>query len=79
MADWPAQARRERFRGMGVTMPSERNEQFFKRGMGIQEILQAVEDMLIDGGYDHYIVVTEHGTFSWETVDRARAREAGKL
>jgi hypothetical protein len=50
---------------MGATMPSESNEQFFKRGMGIQEILQAVEDMLIDGGYDHYMVATEHGTFSW--------------
>jgi hypothetical protein len=60
-------------------MPSESNEQFFKRGVGIQEILQAVEDMLIDGGYDHYMVATEHGTFSWETVDRARAGETGEL
>jgi hypothetical protein len=60
-------------------MPNESNKQFFKRGMGIQQILQAVEDMLIDAGYDHYMVATEHGTFSWETVGRARAVEAGKL
>jgi hypothetical protein len=58
---------------------NESDIQFFKRGMGIQQILQAVEDMLIDGGYDHYAVATEHGTFQWELVDRARAREAGKL
>ena len=57
-------------------MPNESNEQFFKRGIGIREILQAVEDMLIDGGYDHYMVATEHGTFSWETTERARASEA---
>ena len=61
-----------------MMMPNKSNERFFKRGSGIREILQSVEDALIDGGYDHYLVATEHGTFHWETVDRARAREAGK-
>lgn len=60
-------------------MPNESNEQFLKRGTGIREILQLIEDALIEGGYDHYMVATDHGTFEWETVDRARAREAGKL
>jgi hypothetical protein len=59
-------------------MPSETEEIFFKGGMRIREILQAIEDALIDRGYDHYVIATEHGTFQWETVDRARAREAGK-
>jgi hypothetical protein len=57
-------------------MPDETREQFFKRGTGIREILQSIEDALIDGGYDHYMVATERGTFEWETVERARAREA---
>jgi hypothetical protein len=64
---------------MGVIMPSDTEKIFFKGGLRIREILQAIEDALIDGGYDHYVVATEHGTFQWETVDRARAREAGKL
>ena len=54
---------------MGMMMPNKSNERFFKRGSGIREILQSVEDALIDGGYDHYLVATEHGTFHWETVD----------
>jgi hypothetical protein len=33
----------------------------------------------MDGGDDHFMVVTEHGTFQWETLDRAREREAGQL
>jgi len=60
-------------------MSQEPDEQFMKRGLGIREILQSIEDALIDGGYDHFIVATEHGTFQWETVDRGRAREAGRL
>ena len=60
-------------------MSQEPDEQFMKRGRGIREILQSVEDALIDGGYDHFMVVTEHGTFYWETFDRAQSREAGEL
>jgi hypothetical protein len=59
-------------------MSQEPDEQFMKRGLGIREILQSIEDALIDGGYDHCMVVTEHGTFHWETFDRTRAREAGE-
>jgi hypothetical protein len=51
----------------------ESDEQFMKRGKGILEILQSVEDALIDGGYDHFMVATNHGTFHWETrIERAR-------
>ena len=57
-------------------MTNESDEQFLSRGIGIREILQSIEDALIDGGYDHYMVATDHGTFEWETVERARAREA---
>jgi hypothetical protein len=60
-------------------MSQEPDEQFMKRGLGIREILQSIEDALIDGGYDHFMVATKQGTFHWETTDRARAREAGKL
>jgi len=49
-------------------MPIETDENF---RMEIREILQSVEDALIDGGFDHYMVATEHGTFHWETTDRA--------
>jgi hypothetical protein len=63
---------------MGMNMPNETGEGFFKRGLNIREILQSIEDALIDGGYDHYMVATERGTFTWETVDRARATEAGQ-
>jgi CTP:molybdopterin cytidylyltransferase MocA len=42
----------------------------------MQEVLQAVEDALINHGYDHLTVVTRHGSFQWMTVDRARERRA---
>jgi hypothetical protein len=59
-------------------MSQEPDEQFMKRGPGSREILQSIEDALIDGGYDHCMVVTKHGTFHWQMVDRAWAREARK-
>jgi hypothetical protein len=69
----PRRACGDAHHGMGVIMPIEDED------LEIREILQSVEDALIDRGHDHYVVATEHGTFHWETVDRARAREAGKL
>jgi hypothetical protein len=60
-------------------MSQEPDEQFMKRGLGIREILQSIEDALIDGGYDHCVVVTEHGAFTWEMADRARGGEAEQL
>ena len=54
---------------------------FAKQGRGVHEVLQAVENALIDAGYDDFVVATEHGTFHWRTVERARARaseEEGK-
>ena len=49
---------------------------FAKQGRGVREVLQAVEDALIDAGYDDYVVATERGTFHWQTVERARAAAA---
>ena len=46
--------------------------QFARMGRGIREILQAVEDALIDAGYDDFMVKTNHGSFRWQTVERAR-------
>jgi hypothetical protein len=55
------------------------DEQFMKRGLGIREILQSIEDALIDGGYDHFMVTTKQGTFHCETMDRARARGSREI
>jgi hypothetical protein len=35
-------------------------------------VLQAVEDALIDAGYDDFMVATDHGTFRWRAVESAR-------
>jgi hypothetical protein len=53
-------------------MADKGDEPFFKQGMGIREILQSVEDALMDAGYDDFMVATEHGSFRWQTVQRAR-------
>ena len=45
-----------------------------EQGLGVQEILQVVEDALIQAGFDDYTISTQHGTFHWTTVERARAR-----
>jgi hypothetical protein len=47
---------------------------FVKVGRGVQEVLQSVEDMLMDAGYDDFVVATKHGSFNWRTV-RAEAAE----
>ncbi len=39
----------------------------------IRARLQAVEDELIESGYDEFIVATDGGSFVWRTVARARA------
>jgi hypothetical protein len=51
--------------------------QFFKQGMGIRDVLQAVEDALIDSGYQRFAVATEHGNFQWETDEAPREDFAG--
>jgi hypothetical protein len=57
-------------------MSADQLRQFMKQGLGIREVLQAVEDALVDAGYDDFMAVTERGSFHWMTVERARAREA---
>jgi hypothetical protein len=57
-------------------MSAEQLRQSMKQGLGVREVLQAVEDALIDAGYDDHMVVTERGSFHWMTVERARQRAA---
>jgi hypothetical protein len=57
-------------------MSAEQIRQFMKQGLGVREALQAVEDALIDAGYDDFMAATERGSFHWMTVERARARAA---
>jgi hypothetical protein len=35
-------------------------------------VLQAVEDALVDAGYDDFMVATERGIFHWQTAAPAR-------
>jgi hypothetical protein len=39
--------------------------------------LQAIEDELIEAGFDEFIIATDAGSFIWRTLARARA-EAGE-
>jgi hypothetical protein len=39
--------------------------------------LQAIEDELVEAGFDEFMVACDAGTFTWRTVQRARA-EGGK-
>jgi hypothetical protein len=51
----------------------ETASQFASRGLRIRARLQEIEDELLSPGYDDYVVATEHGSFRWQTVERARA------
>ena len=51
-----------------------RHSDLKNRGLSLLEALQKVENALLQAGYDNITVVTEHGTFHWMTVERARAR-----
>jgi hypothetical protein len=48
-----------------VTHPHEETDQFVRQGLGIREILQAVEDALVDDGYYDFLVATRNGSFHW--------------
>jgi hypothetical protein len=41
----------------------------------IRDRLQAIEDELLEAGYDEFIVATDTGSFIWRTVARAEAGE----
>ena len=56
--------------------PEGWDERFARQGRGVRQVLQAVEDALVDGGYDDFAVATDRGTFRWQTVERARAELA---
>ena len=40
--------------------------------MSVRDVLQAVEDALVDAGFEDFVVVTDRGSFHWQTVERAR-------
>ncbi len=46
----------------------EEEREFIEQGLGAREALQAVENALVDVGYDHVVVATERGTWTWESV-----------
>lgn len=48
---------------IGMRREPEELQRFVSQGRGIQQVLQAVEDTLIDAGYDDFVVATEHGTW----------------
>jgi hypothetical protein len=55
-------------------------ERFARQGLGIREVLQGVEGVLIDAGYDDFVIATDHGTFRWTlapkpAADRPRNRK----
>ncbi|HLH10603.1 MAG TPA: hypothetical protein VKV77_01850 [Methylovirgula sp.] len=47
------------------------DDQFGRSTLSINEALQAVEDALIELGFDNYVFATERGTFRWQTIERA--------
>jgi len=42
----------------------------------IRDRLQAIEDELAAAGFDEFIVATDAGAFTWNTVERAGPRRA---
>jgi hypothetical protein len=38
--------------------------------------LQAIEDELVEAGFDEFIVATDRGTFTWRTIELARTEAA---
>lgn len=46
--------------------------QFVRQGTGLREVLQIVEEALVDGGYDDFVMTTERGIFHWQTYERGR-------
>ena len=39
----------------------------------IRDRLQAIEDELVEAGYEEFMVACDAGTFTWRTIARARA------
>jgi hypothetical protein len=56
--------------------PMEREEmvRLMKHGLAVEEVLQAVEDVLVETGYDDLAVTTDRGTFRWQTLAYTRAK-----
>ena len=55
----------------------ERDEmvRLMKQGLAVEEVLQAVEDVLVEAGYDGLAVTTDRGTFR---VADVRMRSCGE-
>jgi len=51
------------------------NPQCFTLAAKVHEVLQTVENALIEAGKGDFFVTTEHGSFRWQTTERAREAE----
>ena len=50
-------------------------DQFDQEALDFKRKLQAIEDELVDKGYDEIVVATKHGSFWWCTTARAKVEE----
>jgi hypothetical protein len=55
-----------------MTHSDNNNSDWAERKASLTEAFQAIEDALIEAGYDDTLVETQRGTFHWITVERAR-------
>jgi hypothetical protein len=54
-------------------MGREEMVRLMKQGLAVEEVLQAVEDVLVEAGYEDLAVTTNLGTFCWQTFAHTRA------
>ena len=54
-------------------MGREEMVRLMRQGLTVEEVLQAVEDVLVEAGYDDLAVTTDLGTFCWQTFAYTRA------
>ena len=50
-------------------------DQFDQEALDFKRKLQAIEDELVDKGYDEIVVATKRGSFWWRTTARAKVEE----
>jgi hypothetical protein len=55
-----------------MTHSNNNNSEWAERKASLTEAFQAIEDALIEAGYDDTLVETQRGTFHWITVERAQ-------
>ena len=53
-----------------IAMTEEEERDFIEKELGAREALQAVENALVDAGYDRFVMATDRGTWTWEYIER---------